>query len=172
VAVGLFATVALAARSAWIARMRLDRRYLGEVLADLSPNPLAGGLRLRSGLLSVMYFLGICVLIGGWFTGLQRTVSLLLLAVWAVIGLVILWSYLKHVSHIWLAERGLCFGGKLYPWGVVERVAWSYDGQGFALRKRGRWRFRRWTVVPVNSGSRTDAESALRRLIPARTLTQ
>lgn len=172
IAGGLVATVAFAARTAWIARFRLDRKYLGEVLVDLSPNPLAGALRLKFGVLSVMCFLGICAMIGTWVTGFHWDVGWLLLAVCAAIPLLFLWLYLKRVDHIWLAERGLCFNGGLYPWDGFERLAWTNDGRAFALRRRSPWRFQRWTVVPVRNGSRQAAEKALRRLMPARTLTQ
>jgi hypothetical protein len=171
VAGGLVATVALAARTAWIARTRLDRTYLGEVLVDLSPYPLAGALRLRFGLLFAMYFPALFAMIGISFTGFQMIGLWLFLAVWAAIALLILWTYIKYVDRIWLAERGLCFGGRLYPWDGFERVAWTNDGRAFALRKRVLWRLQRWTVVPVSEGSREAAEEALRQVMPAATPT-
>jgi hypothetical protein len=73
-----------------------------------------------------------------------------------------------YSDRVWLAERGLYFGGRLYPWGGFERVAWSDDGRAFALRRKGRWRLQRWTVVlPVPEGSREAAEESLRQVMPA-----
>ncbi len=172
---GLVATVVLAARIAWIARARLDRGYLGEVRGDLSPYSLAGAIRLRAwalSLLSVVYFLGIFALISLHLTGFQRTGGWLFLAVWTAVALLISGTYVKYVDRIWLAERGLCFGVRLYPWDGFERVAWSKDGRAVALRRRGLWRQQRWTVVPVPEGSRQAAEETLRQvmLAPAPTL--
>jgi len=171
VGTGLAATVALAARTAWIARTRLDRGYRGEVLVDLSPYPLAGAIRRRFWLLFVMYFPVLFALIGFHLTGFQRAGCWLFLAVWAVIALLILWTYLKYVDRIWLAEWGLCLGGRLYPWDGFERVAWTDDGRAFALRRRGLWRLLRWTVVPVPEGSREETEEALRQVMRAPTPT-
>jgi len=168
---GLVATVALAARTAWIARTRLDRGYLGEVLVDLSPYPLAGAIRRRFWLLFVMYFPVLFALIGFKLTGFQGAGGWLFLAVWVAIALLILWTYLEYVDRIWLAERGLCFGGRLYPWDSFERVVWTDDGRVVALRRRGLWRLQRWAVVPVPEGSREAAEEALRQVMPALTAT-
>jgi hypothetical protein len=169
VAGGLIVTVASAARTSWMTRTRLDRGYLGEVLVDLSPYPLAGAIRLRFGLLFVMYFLALFGMIGISFAGFQRAGGLLFLTVWAAIALLILWMYLKYVDRIWLTERGLCFGGRFYPWDGFERVAWADNGEAFALRRRGLWRLQRWTVVPVHNWSREAAEEALRQVMPAST---
>jgi len=74
---------------------------------------------------------------------------------------------LTYSDRVWLANRGLYFSGSLYPWAGFERVAWTDDGRAFALRKRGRWRLKRWTVVPVPEGSREAAEQALPQVLPA-----
>jgi hypothetical protein len=163
----LVATVAVAAQTAWIARSRLDRGYLGEVLVDLSPYPLAGAIGLRLGLLFAMFVMALFGMIDISLTGLPRAVGWLFLAVWSAIALLLLWTYFKYVDRIWLAERGLCFGGKFYPWEWFERVAWSDDGRVFALRRRGLWVFQRWTVVPVHPGSREEVEEVLLQVLPA-----
>ena len=74
---------------------------------------------------------------------------------------------LMYSDRVWLAERGLYFGGRLYPWDGFERVAWTDDGRAFALRRCGRWPLRRWIVAPVSEASREAVEEALRRVMPA-----
>jgi hypothetical protein len=60
-----------------------------------------------------MYFFCCFTMISLDLTGYQKTGGWLLLAIWAAITVPILWTYLKHVDRVWLAERGLCFGGAL-----------------------------------------------------------
>ena len=134
------------------------------MLMDLGPHPLAGAMRLRLGLLYVIYFAGVFALAGRYLTVPQRAGAWVLPAVWAAVALAILLAYLKDADRIWLAESGLWFGDRLYPWENFERVAWAHDGQAFALRKRGRWRLRRWLVVPVQKWSRDEVDEVLRRV--------
>ena len=134
--------------TAWVAKTQVDGRFLGDVLLDLSPFSLAGAIRLMFGVMAVMYFFS-CFAMIGLPTGYQKTAGWLLLAIWAAITVPILWTYLKHVDRVWIAERGLCFGGALHPWGTFERVAWSEDARVFALRRKGLWVLWRWVVVPV-----------------------
>ena len=161
VGAGLVATVVLAARSAWIAADRLRRRQVGEVLVDLGPRPLAGTMRLSLCLFFVIYSAGVFAVAGSFFTGPQRAGGWAFLAVWAAIAVIILWAYLKDLDRIWLAGSGLWFGDRLYPWENFERFAWADDGRAFALRKRGRWRLRRWLVVPVRQSSHDAADEVL-----------
>jgi len=166
---GLVFPVGLAVRAAWVAKTQADGRFLGDVLLDLSPFSLAGAIRLTFGLAAVMYFFCCFALIGFDLTRYQKTVGWLLLAIWAAITVpIILWTYLKHVDRVWLAERGLCLGGALYPSGTFERVAWSDDARVFALRRKGLWVLWRWVVVPVpDRWSREEVDKALRQVMPA-----
>ena len=137
---GLVATVAFGADyldREVPARPKIPGRSAGE------PQPeSARRAGLKFGVLSVMCFLGILpAMIGTWVTGFHGDVGWLLLAKFTAIPLLFLWLYLKHVDHIWLAERGLCFNGGLYPWDGFERLAWTNDGRAFALRRRSPWRF-------------------------------
>ena len=168
---GILLAVVLAVVSAvWtasIARTWFDRRNPGEVLADLSPYPLAGAVRRRSWLWWwVMVAYGLILPI------LQSASEgyLLVLAFWVAFVLLGLLTNLMYLDRVWLAERGLYFHGRLYPWDGFERVAWTDDGRAFALRRKGRWLFQRWTGVPVPEGSREAAEEALRQVMPTSTL--
>ena len=164
---GLVFPAMLAVRTAWLARTQVDRRFLGDVLLDLSPFSHAGASRLTLGL-TVLIFVFCCFTIIGFnLTGYEKTVGWLLLAIWAAITVPILWTCLKHLDRVWLAERGLCFGGAFYPWGTFERVAWSDDTRVFALRKKGRWLLWRWVVVPVpERWSREEVDKALQQVMP------
>ena len=51
--------------------------------------------------------------------------------------LLLLLTNLMYSDRVWLAERGLYFGGRLYAWDGFERVAWTDDGRAFALSKEG-----------------------------------
>jgi hypothetical protein len=164
---GVFIPMVLAVRTSWIARARADRRFLGEILLDLSPFSLAGAIRPFYGLAAVSYFFGCFAMIGFGLTGYQRIAGWLLLAIWAAITVPILLTYLKNVDRVWFAERGLCVGGALYPWVTFERVAWSDDARVFALRRKGPWVLWRWIVVPVNDRSHKEVEKALRQVMPA-----
>ncbi len=166
---GLAVAVAFAARAATVARTWLERRNPGEVLVDLSPYPLAGAIRRISWLQLVMAAPILCVLIVLPFTGLPTARGWLILTGLAAVMSVNLLPSLMYSDRVWLAERGLYFGGRLYPWDGFERVAWTDDGRAFALRRRGRWRLRRWTLVPVPEGSREAAEKALRQVVSAPT---
>jgi hypothetical protein len=97
-----------------------------------------------------------------------RDGRLLLLAVEVAITLLTLLTYLMYSDLVWLADRGLYFGGRLYSWYGFERVAWTDDGRAFALRRRGGWRLKRWIVVPAPEGSREAVEEALRQVMPAK----
>jgi len=164
---GLVFPVVLAMRTAWVARTQVDGRFLGDMVLDLSPYSLAGAIRLMFGLVAVMYFFCCFAMIGFGLTGYQKAVGWLLLAIWAAIAGPILWTHLKHLDRVWLAERGLCFGGALYPWETFERVAWSDDAHVFALRRKGPWVLWRWIVVPVPARSREEVDKALRQVMPA-----
>ena len=97
-----------------------------------------------------------------------RDGHLLFLAIQVDIALLTLLTYLMYSDRVWLAERGLYFGGRLYSWDGFERVAWTDDGRAFALRRRGGWRLKRWIVVPAPEGTREAAEEALRQVMPAK----
>ena len=164
---GILLAVVSAVWTTSIARNWLDRRNPVEVLADLSPHPLAGAVRRRSWLgwwVMVAYCLILLIL---------QSASegyLLILAFWVAFVLLSLLTNLMYSDRVWLAERGLYFWGRLYPWDGFERVAWTDDGRAFALRRKGRWLFQRWTVVPVPEGSREAAKEALRQVMPTPTL--
>jgi len=158
------AAVACAWFPASIARTWLKRRYPGEVLADLSPYPIAGAVRRNSWRVATAQILFIIPLIGFQAHGEGYSATL---AVWATFVLLFLLLILMYSDRVWLAERGLYFSGRLYPWDGFERVAWTDDGRAFAFRRKGRWRLQRWTVVPVPEGSREAAEEALRQVMPA-----
>ncbi len=164
---GILLAVVSAVWTASIARNWLDRRNPGEVLADLSPYPLAGAVRRRS-------WLGWWVMVAdGLILPILQSASegyLLVLAFWVAFVLLGLLTNLMYLDRVWLAERGLYFGGWLYPWDGFERVAWTDDRRAFALPRKGRWLFQRWTVVPVPEGSREAAEEALRQVMPTPTL--
>jgi hypothetical protein len=96
-----------------------------------------------------------------------RDGRLLLLAVQMAFTLLTLLAYLMYSDRVWLAERGIDFGRRLYSWDGFERVAWTDYGRAFALRRRGRWRLKRWIVLPLHEGSREAAEEALRQVMPA-----
>jgi hypothetical protein len=168
----LVLVVGCATWSASIARTLLGRRNPGEVLVDLSPYPLAGAVRRSSRLVWVactpMLFV---VFMGFAFSGSQTAGDRLFLAFWAAYVPLALLTNLMYSDRVWLAERGLYFGGRLYPWDDFERVAWTDDGRAFALRRCGRWPLRRWIVAPVSEASREAVEEALRRVIPAPTPT-
>ena len=100
-----------------------------------------------------MYFLGIFAIISFHLAGFQRAGGWLLLTVWTAIGLLILWMYLKYVDRVWLADGGSASAAGFTPGTVWNAEAWTDDGRGLATRKRGMWRLRRWTVVPVPDGS-------------------
>jgi hypothetical protein len=154
--------VGCATWSASIARTLLGRRNPGEVLVDLSPYPLAGAVRRSSWLVWVactpMLFV---VFMGFAFSGSQTAGDRLFLAFWAAYVPLALLTNLMYSDRVWLAERGLYFGGRLYPWDGFERVAWTDDGRAFALRRCGRWPLRRWIVVPVPEGLRELQQAAL-----------
>jgi hypothetical protein len=154
--------VGLAAWAVSIAGTLLDRRSPGEVLADLSPHLLAGAI--RRGQQLVLLVLAPVLYI--FFRGFQTAGDWPPLALWVAFALLILLRNRMYSDRVWLAERGLYFGGKLYPWDGFERVAWTDDGRAFALRRRPRWRLQRWTLVPVPEGSREATEEALRRVMP------
>jgi hypothetical protein len=155
---GLAGAFGCAAGIALIARTWLERRNPGEVLTDLSPYPLAGAIR-RS---SSSWLLLIIALI--FPSIIARAIAHWLFpAVWVAFALLGLLTHLMYSDRVWLANRGLYFGGKLYPWDGFDRVAWTDDGRAFALRRRGRWRLKRWIVVPVPEGTREAAEEALRQ---------
>jgi len=163
---GLVGAVACAAWTASIAKTWLGRRNLSEVLADLSPYPLAGAVRRSFWLAWLMSAASVSMISIGGFQKPGGGPLLLL-----VVVLLLLLMNLMYSDRVWLAERGPYFGGRLYPWDGFERVAWTDDGRAFALRRRGRWRLQRWTVVPVPEGSREATEEALRQVLPAPTPT-
>ena len=162
---GILLAVVSAVWTASIARNWLERRNPGEVLADLSPYPLAGAVRRRS-------WLGWWVMVAcGLILPILQPASegySLFLAFWVAFVLLGLLTNLMYLDRVWLAERGLYFHGRLYPWDGFERVAWTDDGRAFALRRKGRWLFQRWTGVPVPEGSREAAEEALRQVMQYR----
>jgi len=166
---GLVGAVACAAWAASIAKTWLDRRYPGEVLVDLSPYPLAGAVRRSSWLVWVacapMLFFGF------GFIDFQTAGDWLFGAFWVAFVPLALLTNLIYSDRVWLAEWGLYFGGRLYPWDGFERVAWTDNGLAFALRRRGRWLLKRWIVVPVPEASREAAAEALRRVMAALTPT-
>jgi hypothetical protein len=173
VGAGLVGAIGCAAWTASIATTLLGRRNPGEVLADLSPYPLAGAVRRSSWLvwvrLAPMLFFAFT---GFAFTGFQTAGDRLFWAFWVAFVLLFLLTNVMYSDRVWLAEHGLYFGGRLYPWSGFERVAWTYDGRAFALRRRLRWLLQRWTVapwtvVPVPEGLRGAAEEALRRVMHA-----
>ena len=137
------------------------------MLVDLSPYPLADAVQRISRLRLLVCAPFLLIMLGFAFTGLPRAGGWLLLAGLAAIVPLVLVTSLVYSDRVWLAERGLYLGGRLYPWGGFERVAWTRDGRAFALRRRGRWLVRRWTLVPVPKGSREAADEALRQVIPA-----
>jgi hypothetical protein len=158
--VGLVGLVACAAWYATIARTWIGGRNPGEVLADLSPSRPAPPGRRSSWLKSVAFAQAMAF---GIVFQAVRDGHLLFLAIQVAIALLTLLTYLMYSDRVWLAERGLYFGGRLYSWYGFERVAWTDDGRAFALRRRGGWRLKRWIVVPAPEGSREAAEEALRR---------
>jgi hypothetical protein len=167
----LVMAVACAAWAASIARTWLERRYPVEMLVDLSPYPLAGAVRRNSWLGWVATVPMVLAFIPVAFTGFQTARDRLFVADLAAISLLTLLTCLMYSDRVWIAKRGLYFGGSLYPWDGFERVAWADDGRACALRRRGRWRLQRWMVVPVPAGSREAAEGALRQVMPAPTPT-
>ena len=68
--------------------------------------------------------------------GSSRQACLLFLAFWVAFVLLSLLTNLMYSDRVWLAGRGLYFGGRLYPWDGFERVAWTDDGR--ALRSEGK----------------------------------
>jgi len=162
---GLVGLVACAAWYAAIARTWIDGRNPGEVLADLSPSRPAPPGRRSSWLKSVAFAQAMAF---GIVFQAVRDGHLLFLAIQVAIALLTLLTYLMYSDRVWLAERGLYFGGRLYSWDGFERVAWTDDGRAFALRRRGGWRLKRWIVVPAPEGSREAAEEALRQVMPAK----
>jgi len=165
---GLVWAVACAVWTASIARTWLDPRNPGEVLVDLSPYPLAGAVRRSSWLVWVscapMFFFAVI----SFKTADNRPFGVF----WVAFVPLALLTNLMYSDRVWLAERGLYFGGRLYPWDDFERVAWTDDGRAFALRRRGRWSLerwivKRWIVVPVPEESREAAGQALRQVMPA-----
>jgi hypothetical protein len=170
--------VGCAVWTAALARTWLDRRNPGKVLVDLSPYPLAGVVR-RSSWLGWLTSAGIIffAFIGFSFTGFQTAGDRLLLAVWVAIVLLNLLTNLMYSDRVWLANRGLYLGGRLYTWDGFESVARTDDGRALAFRGRARWSPQlfsstpRWTVVPVPEGLREAAEEALRQVMPAPTPT-
>jgi hypothetical protein len=170
---GLVGAVACAVWTASIARTWLNRRYPGEVLVDLSPYPLAGAVRRSSWLVGVACApMLLFAFIKFALVGFQTPGDWLFGAFWVAFVPLALLTNLMYSDRVWLAERGLYFGGRLYPWDGFERFAWTDDGRAFALRRKGRWRLQRWTVVPVPAGSREAAEGALRQVMPAPNPTQ
>jgi hypothetical protein len=174
---GLLGAIACAAWTYSIARNLLCRRNPGELLVDLSPYPLAGAVRRSSWLVwaacTPMLFFAFT---GFAFTGFRTPGDRLFWGYWAAYVLLFLLTNLMYSDRVWLAERGLYLGGRLYPWDSFERVAWTDDGRAFALRRRLRWLLQRWTiapwkVVPVPEGLRERAEETLRRVLPAPTPT-
>jgi hypothetical protein len=168
VAFGLVWAVAGAAWTASIVKIWLDRRYLGELLVDLSPYPLAGAVRRSYWLVWVavapMFFFAV---IGFAVNGFKTAGDWLFGAFWGAFVPLALLTNLMYSDRVWLAQSGLCFGGRLYPWDGFERVAWTDDGRAFALRRRGRWSPKRWIVtrwivVPVPEESREVAGRSLR----------
>jgi hypothetical protein len=105
----VLAVVGLAARAVSIARTWLDRRSPGEVLADLSPHPLACAIRrdLRLMLLVSAPFLYI------FFRRFQTDGNWPPLALWVAFALLILLTNRMYSDRVWLAERGLYLGGRL-----------------------------------------------------------
>jgi len=158
---GLVGVVACAVWTASIARTWLDRRCPGEVLVDLSPYALADAVRRSSWLVWVA---GAPILsfafINFAFVGFQTPGDWLFLAFWVAFLSLTLLTNLMYSDRVWLTERGLYFGGKLYPWDDFERVAWTDGGRAFALRRRRRSPLKRRTVVPVPAGC---ANSSRRR---------
>jgi hypothetical protein len=92
-----------------------------------------------------------------------RDGRLLLLAFQMAITLLTLLTYLMYSDRVWLADREYTSAAG-YSWDGFERVAWTDDGRAFALRRGGRWRLKRWIVLPVPEGSREAAEEALRQV--------
>jgi hypothetical protein len=76
-----------------------------------------------------------------------------------------------YSDRVWLAERGLYVGGRLYHSDGFERVAWTDDGRAVAIRSGSWWRLQRRTLVPVPERSLEAAEEALRQVMPAHTPT-
>ena len=130
---GLVAVTVFASWTAVNARTWLDRRNPGEVLVDLSPYPLAGAVRRSSWLMCVAIVPVVFVCISKVFTGDPRAGDGLFLAAFAALLLLSLLTSLMYSDRVWLAEHGLYFGGRLYPWGGFERIAWTDDGRAFAL---------------------------------------
>ncbi len=162
---GLVGLVACASWYAAIVRIWIGRRNPGEVLADLSPSRPAPPDRRSSWLKSVAFAQAMAF---GIVFQAVRDGHLLFLAIQVAIALLTLLTYLMYSDRVWLAERGLYFGGRLYSWDGFERVAWTDDGRAFVLRRRGGWRLKRWIVVPVPEGTREAAEEALRQVMPAK----
>ncbi len=167
---GLVGLVACAAWTAAITRTWIGRRNPGKVLADLTPSRPAPPGRRSSWLKSVAFAQAMAfgIVFQAVRDGHTTTYNLLFLAIQVAIALLTLLTYLMYSDRVWIAERGLYFGGRLYSWYGFERVAWTDDGRAFALRRRGRWRLKRWIVVPVPEGTREAAEGALRQVMPAK----
>ncbi len=172
VGAGLVGAVGCAAWRVSIARPLLGRWNPGEVLADLSPYPLAGAVRRISWISwGCMAVPTLFAFIPFAVTGFQTAGDRLFWVVWMVFMLLLLLTNLMYSDRVWLAERGLYLGGGLYAWEGFERLAWTDDGRAFALRRRLRWSLQRWTVAPwtvvaVPEGSRAAAEEALRQVMP------
>jgi hypothetical protein len=152
---GLVGAVGVAAWAASIANIWLNRRNPGGILVDLSPHPLAGAVRRSSWLVMAPCAL---LLLSEFQTVVEGHV--LFPAVMVALGLLMVLTILMYSDRVWIAERGLYLGGRLYPWFVFERVAWTDDGRAFAIRSKDPLplqalvTFRHWTVVPVPEGSR------------------
>lgn len=147
-----------------IVRTWLKRRNPGEVLADLSPHPLAGAVRRNAWRMWVVCAVMVSMTTMSMVTGHQW----LFLVVQLAFLLLSLLAILLYSDRVWLTERGLFIGGTLRPWHAFERVAWTDDGRAFALRrKKSHWFSGRWVIVPVHEGARDGTEEALRQVMPA-----
>jgi hypothetical protein len=107
---GLIGAVACAAWAAAIARTWIGRRTTGEVLADLRPRRPAPVSRRSSWIVSVAFAQ---VIAFGIVFQSVRDGRLLLLAVQVAITLLTLLTYLMYSDLVWLADRGVYFGGRL-----------------------------------------------------------